>query len=135
MRPVVLAAVGLVLATPAGAGAEPITATLTTSTRAPFAEDPWRYTVTVRQDSRAIAARMRLYVLRGPTVVRCLRGGKLVGCKNAARADWLAFRTQRSGVLRWPAALAGRRLVFQAQVKVGPTWIRLRAPVLVRRMD
>jgi hypothetical protein len=131
MRLVVLVATALVVAAPAAASS--ITANLTTSTRAPFAGEPWRYTVTVREDGQAIAARMRLYVLRGSRVVRCARDGTLARCSDAARADVIAFRGRRGGVLRWPAALVGSRLTFQASVTTGSTSIRLRAPVTVRR--
>jgi hypothetical protein len=109
-----------------------VTAKLTTSTRAPIAGEPWRYTVTVRRDGQPITAQMRVAVLRGARVVRCGRRGRLVPCEDASRGEWVVLRGSRSASFRWPQAFAGERLTFRVAVTTGHTRIRLQTPVTVR---
>lgn len=131
MRLVALAALALVVVAPASAAT--VTAQLTTSTRAPYAGEAWRYTVTVRIDGKPVAARMRLQVLAGRTVVGCWKRGRLVRCGDASLGEWIAFRGRRTGVTRFTAGSVGTRLTFRAVVESGGATLRLHAPVTVRR--
>lgn len=128
-----LAGLGLLLVAAASAtAATPIRATLTTTTPTPRVDQPWRWTVTVRDSSGApLRARLKLQILLGGTVVGCWQGGAMRQCSGASPGDWIAFRGKRSGVLRWPAESAGVRLTFQALVKAAGQTRRLRAPVTV----
>jgi len=111
----------------------PVRATMSTSSTTPVAEGPWRYTVVVKdQAGKALAAKMRLLVLSGSTVVRCWKRTRLVVCSNAGAGTWIAFTGKRTGVIRWPAQSAGGKLTFQAIVVTGTRSLRLRAPVTVR---
>jgi len=132
MRALGLFAVALVVVTSATA-ATPIRAKLTTSTAAPVVGQPWRYTVTVRSAAgKPLAARMRLQLLLGTTVVGCWRGGEMAQCLDGSKGDWISFRGKRSGVLRFPAESVGVRLTFRATVKASRQTRNLRAPVTVQ---
>jgi hypothetical protein len=132
MRALGLLAVALVVATSATA-ATPIRAKLTTSTAAPAVGQPWRYTVTVRNTAgKPLAARMRLQLLLGTTVVGCWRGGEMAQCLDGSKGDWISFRGKRSGVLRFPAESVGVRLTFRATVKASRQTRNLRAPITVQ---
>jgi hypothetical protein len=122
----------LVLALPAEAAA-PVRATLTTSTPTPVVDQPWRYTVTARSAAgKPLAARVKLQLLLGRTVVGCWKGGEMTQCFDPAAGDWIAFRGKRSGVLRFPPQSVGVRLTFQATLKAQGVLRKLRAPVTVR---
>ena len=111
----------------------PVHATMSTSSTTPVAEGPWRYTVVVKDRAgKALAAKMRLQVLSGSTVVRCWKRTRLVVCSNAGAGTWIAFTGKRTGVIRWPAQSAAGKLTFQAIVVSGTRSLRLRAPVTVR---
>jgi hypothetical protein len=126
-----LAAV-LVLAVPAEAAA-PIRATLTTATPTPVVDQPWRYTVTARSAAgKPLAARVKLQLLLGRTVVGCWKDGEMTQCFDLAAGDWIAFRGKRSGVLRFPAQSVGVGLTFQATVRAQGVLRKLRAPVTVK---
>lgn len=132
MRALVLVAVLLALAAPATA-AGPIMAKLTTTTATPVVDQPWRWTVTVRTAAgKPLAARAKLQILLGETVVGCWKGGAMVQCAGASPGDWISFRGKRTGVLRWPAESVGVRLTFQALVKAAKQTRKLRAPVTVK---
>jgi hypothetical protein len=132
MRAVTVAALVLLLAVPATAAA-PIRAKLTTSSATPVVDQPWRYTVTVRSASGApLAARMKLQLLLGQTVVGCWKAGAIVQCFAQAAGDWIGFKGKRTGVLRFPAQSVGVKLTFQATVKALGQVRRLRAPVTVK---
>ena len=132
MRVLGLALVSLVLATPAIAAA-PIKAKLTTSTPTPVVDQPWRFTLTVKSATGVLlAARVKLQLLLGATVVGCWKGGAMLQCFGQTAGDWVSFKGKRSGVLRFPAQSLGDKLTFQAIVKVGRQTRRLRAPVTVR---
>lgn len=132
MRALGLLAVALLVASSAVA-ATPIRATLATSTATPVVGQPWRYTVTVRSAAgKSLAARVKLQLLVGTTVVGCWKGGEMVQCFSRTAGDWIALRGRRSGVLRFPAESLGVRLTFQATVKAHEQTRRLRAPVTVR---
>jgi hypothetical protein len=130
-------AIGLVfavflLATPALAAA-PIRATLTTSTPTPVVDRPWRYTVIVRSASgRPLAARMKLQLLLGSTVVGCWKGGEMAQCFSQAAGEWISFSGRRSGTLRFPAQSVGVRLTFRATVRAQRQTRILKAPVTVK---
>ena len=136
MRDVRLLAVLTVLAltvVPSATAASPIRATMSTSSTEPLAETPWRYTVVVKDRAgKALAAKMRLQVLSGSTVVRCWERTRLVACSNAGAGTWISFRGKQTGVLRWPAQSAGEKLTFQAIVVTGTRSLRLRAPMTVQ---
>ena len=132
MRVLGLALVSLVLATPAIA-ATPIKAKLTTSTAMPVVDQPWRYTVAVKSATGVpLAARMKLQLLLGETVVGCWKAGAMVQCFGQTAGDWISFKGKRSGVLRFPAQSLGVKLTFQAIVKAERQTRKLRAPVTVR---
>jgi hypothetical protein len=124
---------GAVLLTGAAVAATPLRLTLTTSTARPLVDQPWRWTVTARSASgKPLAAKMRLQILLGTTVVGCWKGTAMVQCSGAASGTWLRFKGKRTGVLTWPAASLGVKLTFQAVVVVGGRTRKLRAPVTVQ---
>jgi hypothetical protein len=133
LRPLlVLCALALTVATVAAA-AGPIRATMTTSSKQPLVDTPWRYTIVVESASgRPLSAKARLQVLLGDTVVRCWRRSAMVACSGANAGTWIPFEGERTGVLRWPAQRVGVKLTFQATVVAGTRSLRLRAPVRVR---
>jgi hypothetical protein len=111
----------------------PIRATMSTTSTKPLAGTPWRYTVVVKDRAgKALAARMRLQVLSGSTVVRCWKRTRLVACSNSGAGTWISFTGKRTGVIRWPEQFAGEKLTFQAIVVSGTRSLRLRAPVTVQ---
>ena len=76
---VVLCALTLTTAVSA-AVPHPIRATMSTGSTTPIAETPWRYTVVVKDRAgKALAAKLRLQVLSGSTVVRCWRSPRASG--------------------------------------------------------
>lgn len=132
MRALGIAALALLLAVPATAAA-PIRATLTTSSPTPVVDQPWRYTVTVRSASGVpLAAKVKLQLLLGQTVVGCWKAGAMVQCFSQAAGDWIAFKGKRTGVLRFPAQSVGVKLTFQATVKASGQVRRLRVAVTVK---
>jgi hypothetical protein len=132
MRALGLVALALLLAAPASAAA-PIKAKLTTSTPTPVVDQPWRYTVTVKSATGVpLAARTKLQLLLGETVVGCWKAGAMVQCFSQTAGDWVAFKGKRTGVLRFPAQSLGVKLTFQAIVKAQRQTRKLRAPVTVR---
>jgi len=129
---VVLCALALTLAT-AAAAAGPLQATMTTSSKQPLVDTPWRYTIVVKgANGRPLNAKARLQVLLGDVVVRCWKRTAMVPCSGANAGTWIAFRGKRTDVLEWPAQRVGVKLTFQATVVAGTRSLRLRAPVTVR---
>jgi hypothetical protein len=129
---VVLCVVTLTLAASAAA-ATPISATMSTSATKPQADTPWRYTVVVKDRAgRQLPARMRLQLLRGQTVVRCWKRTAMKACSRGDAGTWISFKGRRTGVIRWPARLAGTKLTFQAIVVAETDALRLRAPLTIR---
>ena len=127
-----LAVAVLVLASTAAA-ANPVKASLTTSSAKPVVDQPWRWTVVVKNSAgRPIAARMRLQILVGTTVVGCWKGTAITQCTGAKAGTWIAFKGKRTGVIAWPAQSAGIKLTFQAVVVAQSRTLRLRAPVTVQ---
>ncbi|MBM2823296.1 MAG: hypothetical protein HW413_2042 [Thermoleophilia bacterium] len=132
MRLVGLAVAVLTLAS-AAAAANPVRATMTTSSAKPVVDQPWRWTVTVKNDSgKPVTAKMRLQILLGSTVVGCWKGTAMTQCSGANAGTWIAFRGRRSGVITWPAESVGIKLTFQAVVVAQTRTLRLRAPVTVQ---
>ena len=133
MRMLVIAIAVLALASSAVA-ATPVRASLTTSSPKPVVDQPWRWTVVVKNSAgKPIAARMRLQILLGTTVVGCWKGTAITQCTGAKAGTWIAFKGKRSGVITWPALSLGIKLTFQAVVVVDTKMLRLRAPVTVQR--
>jgi hypothetical protein len=126
-----LSALALALVS-AAVGATPIRASMTTSSPKPVVGQPWRWTVKVSSAGKLIAARMRLQILVGETVVGCWKGGAMAQCLDGSQGQWISFKGKRSGVLRWPAQSLGVRLTFQAVVKAERQTRKLRAPVTVQ---
>ena len=129
-----LAVAVLALASSAVA-ATPVRASMTTSSPKPVVDQPWRWTVVVKNSAgRPIAARMRLQILLGTTVVGCWKGTAITQCTGAKAGTWIAFKGKRTGVIAWPAQSAGIKLTFQAVVVAQSRTLRLRAPVTVQRV-
>jgi hypothetical protein len=122
----------LVLAASAAA-ASPVRATMSTSSTQPLADTPWRYTIVVKDRAgNPLAARVRLQLLRGARVVRCWKSTAMVRCSRTREGTWISFRGKRTGVIAWPARLAGVGLTFRATVVAGTQALALCAPMTVR---
>jgi hypothetical protein len=131
--PLVLCALALAASAGSAAATDPVRATMTTSSRTPVVDTPWRYTIVVRNpDGRLLPAKARLQILLGQTVVGCWKRTAMVACSGATTGTWIRFQGKRSGILRWPAQSAGVQLTFQAIVVSGTRSLRLRAPVTVQ---
>ena len=129
----VLCALASATAAASQAVTDPVRATMTTSSRTPLVDTPWRYTIVVKnRGGRPLPARVRLQILLGQTVVGCWKRTAMVACSGANAGTWIRFTGMRTGVLVWPAQSAGVKLTFQAVVVSGTRSLRLRAPVTVR---
>ena len=123
----------LVLAASASALVNPIRATMSTSSTTPLVDTPWRYTITVKdQTGKPVAAKVQLQILLGTLVVGCWKSTAMVQCSGAKSGTWIAFRGKRTAAITWPARYSRRKLTFQAIVASGTRSLRLRAPVRVR---
>jgi hypothetical protein len=132
MRLVGIALAVLALASSAVA-ASPIRATMTTSSAKPVVDQPWRWTVTVKSAAgKPLAAKMRLQILVGATVVGCWKNGTMARCLGGSLGQWISFKGKHSGVLTWPAQSVGVKLTFQAVVKADRQTRKLRTPVTVQ---
>lgn len=132
MRRLALAVLALVLACSA-AGATQVRVTLKTSSATPVVDQPWRYTITVKSGAgKPLAARMRLQILLGATVVGCWKGGQMAQCLDGSLGSWIPFEGKRTGVLTWPAQSVGVKLTFRAIVVAQKRTFKLRAPVTVQ---
>lgn len=132
MRLLALAILGAVLASSAAASTH-VRASLRTSSATPVVDEPWRYTVTVKSATgKPLAARMRLQILVGTTVVGCWKGGAMAQCLDGSLGSWIVFRGKRTGVLSWPAQSVGAKLTFRAIVVAQKRTFMLRAPVVVQ---
>lgn len=126
------AAAATLLAAPASTAAPPVVK-LATSTPTPVVDGPWRFTLTARSaQGKPLAAKAKLQLLVGTTVVGCWKGGAMVQCFGASPGDWVSFTGVRRGVLRFPAQSLGVTLTFRAIVKVQGTTRQVRAPVTVK---
>jgi hypothetical protein len=132
MRLFCLAVAVLALAS-AAVAANPVRAKMTTSSAKPVVDQPWRWVITVKNAAgKPVAAKMRLQILLGTTVVGCWKGTAMTQCTGANAGTWIVFKGKRSGVLRWPAQSQGIKLTFQAVVVAEKRTLRLRAPVTVQ---
>ena len=130
---VVLSALAFAVAAASEAALNPVRATMSTSSTKPLVDTPWRYTVVVKnREGKPLAAKMRLQILLGPTVVGCWKGTAMTACTGANAGTWIRFKGERTDVIRWPAQSAGVKLTFQAVVVAGTRSLRLRAPVTVQ---
>jgi hypothetical protein len=130
---VVLCALALMAAAGSHAALIPVRATMSTSSTTPLADAPWRYTIVVKNPAgKPLAAKVRLQILLGPTVVGCWKRTTMVACSGESAGTWISFKGKRTGVLRWPAQSAGVKLTFQAVVVAAGRSLRLRAPVRVQ---
>lgn len=126
---VVALAVAVVAAAPAGAA---IRVTLTATTKAPQVGEAWRWTVTARDGTKPVAARVKLQILLGDTVVGCWKSGAMTQCAGKTAGDAISFHGKRTGVIRWPAESVGVALTFQAVVTANKRTQRLRTAVRVQ---
>jgi hypothetical protein len=132
MRLLVVLGVAMLAMAASAAAVNPVRATLSTSSTKPVVDTPWRYTIHVKDRAGTpLAARVRLQILRGTTVVRCWRRTAMVPCSGATAGTWISFKGKRTGVFTWAARYAGVGLIFQATVVAGTRSLRLRAPVTV----
>lgn len=133
MRLVGLAVAVLAFAASAAA-ANSVTATMTSSSAKPVVDQPWRWTVRVKSGAgKPVAAKVRLQILLGSTVVGCWKRTAMTQCSGANAGTWIAFKGKRTGVITWPAQSAGITLTFQAVVVAQRRTLRLRSPVTVQR--
>jgi hypothetical protein len=79
-----------------------------------------------------LAAKMRLQVLDGTTVVGCWKRGAIRRCSGGKAGTWITFPGRRTDVIAWAARYADVRLTFQATIVAGTSSLRLRAPVTVQ---
>jgi len=125
--------VTLVLTASTAAVADPVRATMLTSSTTALVDAPWRYTITVKdQAGKPVAAKVRLQILLRTLVVGCWKATGLVRFSGAKAGTWIAFRGKRTAAITWPARYSGMKLTFQAIVVSGTRALRLRAPVTVR---
>jgi hypothetical protein len=133
MRAFILAVAVLTLASSAVAATPAVKATLATTTSTPVVDEPWRWTVVVKDGKgKPLAAKMKLQILFGSLVVGCWKGTAMTQCTGASPGTWIAFKGKRTGTLTWPAESVGSKLRFQVVVVAGGTTLKLRAPVTVR---
>lgn len=133
MRPFVVLVAVMLTVTASAAAANPVRATMSTSSTKPLADTPWRYTITVKdQAGKPLAAKVRLQILLGTFVVGCWKRTAIVPCSGATSGTWISFKGKRTGVIRWPAQSAGAKLTFQATVVAMSRSLKLRAPVRVQ---
>ena len=134
MRLLMVGCAAATLAAVASASAaNPVRATLTTSSAHPVVGLPWRYTVAVKDDGgQPLAARVRLQIVRGPIVIGCRMRTAVVRCSGARAGTWIPFAGRHLGAFAWPSFAVGPRLAFRAIVVRDAQALRLRAPVSVR---
>jgi hypothetical protein len=130
----VVAATLLVVASASAATpTKPVRATMSTSSRTPLVDTPWRYTIVVKDRAgKPLAAKARLQILLGTLVVGCWKEKAMVQCSGARSGTWISFKGKRTGVLTWPAQSAGAKLTFQATVVAAGRALKLRTPVTVK---
>ncbi len=129
---VVALVVALAVAVAATPAAAAIRVTLTATTKAPKVGEAWRWTVTARDGTKPVAARVKLQILLGDTVVGCWKNGAMAQCAGRTAGDAMSFRGKRTGVIRWPAESVGVALTFQAVITANKRTQRLRTPVRVQ---
>lgn len=119
--------------TASAVAANPVRASMTTTSTQPLVDTPWRYTIVVKDSAgRPLTAKVRLQILLGTLVVGCWKATAIVQCSGATAGTWIPFKGKRTGVITWPAQSAGVKLTFQATVVAAGRSVKLRAPVTVR---
>ncbi len=130
MRLLALTCVVVLAVAASATAAGPVRATMSTSSTKPLVDTPWRYTITVRnQTGKLLPAKVRLQILDGTVVVGCWKRTAMVQCSGANSGTWIRFRGRRTATLTWPAQSAGVRVTFRATVVAAGQSLRLRAPV------
>lgn len=119
--------------TASAVAANPVRASMTTTSTQPLVDTPWRYTIVVKDSAgKPLSAKVRLQILLGTLVVGCWKATAIVQCSGATAGTWIPFKGKRTGVITWPAQSAGVKLTFQATVVAAGRSVKLRAPVTVR---
>jgi hypothetical protein len=133
MRHLLLLCLGALFLAASAAAADPVRATLTTSTTQPLVGEPWRYTIRVEDRvGQPLAAKVRLQILDRKRVVGCWKWRAMMRCSGDRAGTWIAFRGRRSATIVWPAFPGTGKLEFRAIVVTGARTLRLRAPVNVQ---
>ena len=124
----------MLAATASAVAATPVVkASLTTGTRTPVVDEPWRWAVVVKDaKGKPLPARMKLQILLGTLVVGCWKGAEMTQCTGANAGTWIPFKGKKTGTLTWPVASVGPKLTFQAIVVAGAKTLKLRSPVTVQ---
>lgn len=133
MRALAVALVMLVVVTSAVAATPVVKASLVTSTPTPVVDEPWRWTIVVKDaKGKLLPAKTKLQILLGTLVVGCWKGTAMTQCAGASAGTWIPFKGKKTGTLTWPLASVGPKLTFQAVVVAGGKTLRLRSPVTVQ---
>jgi hypothetical protein len=133
MRLLLLLCLGALTLAATASAANPVRATLTTSTTRPLVGESWRYTIAVKDGAgKPLAAKVRLQLLRGKVVVGCWKSRALVRCAGDRAGTWIAFKGRRAATVVWPAFSGTGKLEFRAIVVTGSRTLQLRAPVIVQ---
>jgi hypothetical protein len=133
MRGLAVLLVMLVAASSVAAATPVVRASLATSTPTPAVDEPWRWTVVVKDGKgKPLPAKMKLQILLGTLVVGCWKGAAMTQCTGAGAGTWIPFRGKKTGTLAWPVLSVGQKLTFQAVVVAGGKTLKLRAPVTVQ---
>lgn len=133
MRTLAAVLVLLVATAPAVAATPVVKASLATSTPTPVVDEPWRWTVVVKDaKGKRLPAKMKLQILLGTLVVGCWKGTAMTQCTGANPGTWIPFNGKKTGTLTWPLASVGPRLTFRAIVVAGGKTLKLRSPVTVQ---
>lgn len=116
----------------ATAGPSALTAKLTATTHAPTVGAPWKWTVSVADAGKPVAAKARIQIVAFGVVVGCLKSGRMQPCTGAAPGDVLSFVGRKAGTIRWTPESRAVSLTFQVVVTAGGKTTRLRYPLKVR---
>jgi hypothetical protein len=132
MRLVLCLSIAMLVVSASATAADPVRATMSTSSTTPVVDTPWRYTIDVSDRAeKPLPARVRLQALRGAVVVGCWKAAAMRACSAPTAGTWIVFKGTRTGTIRWSERSVGK-LTFLATVVTGTRSIRLRAPVTVR---
>ncbi len=130
---VLLSLTALALVSSAVAAKHPVRASLTTTTSKPVVDQPWHWTVVVKDGKgKPLAARMKLQILFGTLVVGCWKRTAIVQCTGTSPGTWIRFKGRKRGTLTWPQESVGQKLTFRAIVVAGGRTLSLRSPVTVQ---
>lgn len=134
MRTLLLLALAVLLVClPAVAATPAVKATLTATTPRPIVDEPWQWTVVVKDaKGKPVRAKMKLQILFGTLVVGCWKGTAIAQCTGTSPGTWIVFKGKRTGTLTWPQESVGQRLTFRAVVVASGRVLKLRIPVTVQ---